>query len=332
MSAMTGGQSHSYFPQPQRPITVRDLAVGVGATLAFFFTVLVVPMMGIFASILTPLPTLLGFYRWGRPNGYWIPFGTLSIGCVVLAATGLLGSVLYLVELLLLGILTAKGMRRQWDIARIVGWASVSVFALGSVFFWVSHGGFQGDLFAGLEKEVHLAMAALIQQYGPQNAQMIAVEKSLESVVPLVVRLLPGLAAASILLIAWLNLLLARHLCRVQRVALPAWPAWSHWKSPELMVWPLIGAGLLVVTSAHPWQLVGLNLLIVLGSVYLLHGLAVVAFYFERWRLPGMLRGLGYGLIFLQQLVSLTVMVLGLFDLWLDFRHLTKKSVSDASP
>jgi uncharacterized protein YybS (DUF2232 family) len=132
-------------------------------------------------------------------------------------------------------------------------------------------------------------------------------------------------------LIAWLNLLLARHFCWVHRVALPPWPAWNRWKSPEVLVWPLIAAGFMVLVSNQTLTLIGLNLLIVLGAVYLLHGLAIVAFYFEKWKLPSIVRGIGYGLIFLQQLVSLVVMALGLFDLWLDFRRLTKKPVSDSS-
>lgn len=332
LSAMSDPSSQSYSLQPQRPITVKDLTIGVGATLVFFCLLLVVPMMGVVASVVTPLPTLLGFYRWGRPTGYWIPLGSLGISAALLALTGLFQTLVYLSELLLLGLLVAKGMRQQWAVASIVGWAGGTVFVIGGLLFWLAHGGGGAPLFAGLEGEVRVAMSALLEQYGgADNVQMTALKHSLEAVVPFVVRLLPGLAAGSILLIAWFNLLLASHFCRLHRLPLPAWPAWNQWKSPELLVWPLIAAMFLVLMGHSIPQLLGFNLLIVLGVIYLLHGLAVVAFYFERWKLPGLVRGLGYGLIFLQQLVSLVVMVLGLFDLWLDFRRLAKKPVSDAS-
>lgn len=324
--------SHSAFPQPQRPITLKDLVVGVGATLIFFFTVLVVPLMGVFASILTPLPTLLGYYRWGKPVGYWIPVSAVVLSALVLVAMGLTQSMFYLIELLLLGLLTAKGMRCQWGISKIIAQASLAVFAVATVVFWVSHGGLHGSVFKGLETEVQSAMTALIQQYGPDTGQTAFVEQGFQRIVPFVVRLLPGLAAASIILICWLNLLMARHFCRIHRVALPGWPAWSHWKSPEILVWPLIAAGFMILLPVHWLRLSGFNLLIALGAIYLLHGLAIVAFFFDQWKMPGLIRGLGYGLIFLQQFVSLLIMLLGLFDIWLDLRRLSKPATpSDAS-
>jgi hypothetical protein len=39
------------------------------------------------------------------------------------------------------------------------------------------------------------------------------------------------------------------------------------------------------------------------------------------------LRGIGYALIFLEQLFTLLVVGLGLFDLWGDFRRLNKRDL-----
>ncbi len=329
---MSEGPDSSSILAYQRSMSWRDLLVGVGATLLFFFTVPVVPMIGIFASVLTPLPTLLGYYRWGRPLGYWIPAGVLAVGAVMLAALGSLQSLGYLSELILLGLLLGKAMRANWSVDLTIGSSSLVVFVLGTVLFWIGHGGAPGGLFTGLEKELQLTLAAMFKAYGGDASQQAFFQSTLRELVPFLVRLLPGLAAASIVLIAWFNVLMARYYCRLNRVPQPAWQSWAHWKSPEPLVWIVIAAGFMAVLPLRSVKLVGLNLLLALGTVYLLHGLAIVVFYCERWKVPGLLRGLGYGLIFLQQFASLFVMLLGLFDIWFDFRKLSKKGAPGTAP
>jgi hypothetical protein len=76
--------------------------------------------------------------------------------------------------------------------------------------------------------------------------------------------------------------------------------------------------------------MVAMNVMMVLGTIYLFQGLSISAYYFQRWRLPGFFRGALYGFFFLQQFATLGVMLLGLFDLWFDFRRLSRKPVADA--
>jgi uncharacterized protein YybS (DUF2232 family) len=62
-----------------------------------------------------------------------------------------------------------------------------------------------------------------------------------------------------------------------------------------------------------------------MGTLYFLQGLAIVAFYFERWKMPLFIKGFVYVVLFLQQFASMVVAALGLFDVWFDFRKLVKK-------
>jgi len=75
---------------------------------------------------------------------------------------------------------------------------------------------------------------------------------------------------------------------------------------------------------------VGLNVLMVMGTIYLLQGFSILAFYFERWNLPRALRAFLYALLFVQQYLALGAVLLGLFDVWADFRRLSKKPVEPA--
>jgi uncharacterized protein YybS (DUF2232 family) len=73
---------------------------------------------------------------------------------------------------------------------------------------------------------------------------------------------------------------------------------------------------------------IALNLLLVIGAYYFAQGLAVIGFFFHKNKVPRFLRGLTYVLIVFQQIFTLLVVGLGLFDLWGDFRRLSKDKLT----
>lgn len=302
----------------------KELVFGIGTTLIFFFSLLLAPLAGIFSSLLSPLPTLLGFYRWGRPEGYAIPAGAALVGGLILSYLGLIRVMGYLLELLLLGLLLGDGMRRQWSIERTIGRAALIAFTIGALIFWFTHGGPGSPVFKNLEENVLTTAKEVFHQYNDLFPEKYIPMDQFRQIVAVMIRLLPGFALASTLFVAWLNLLLARRFCRIHRLPLPAWQEWSHWKSPDLLVWPVIACGfVLLLPSPFLLQILSLNILMVLGAIYLFQGLAVVVFYFQRWKLSPFFRGILYAVIFLQQIVTLGVVFLGLFDVWFDFRRLS---------
>jgi len=59
-------------------------------------------------------------------------------------------------------------------------------------------------------------------------------------------------------------------------------------------------------------------------SLYFFQGIAIAAFFFEKKKLPKMIRLFLYSLIGFQQIVLLFVIGMGFFDVWLDIRKLNK--------
>lgn len=325
MDVTTGQDGGREFRSAMTP---RDLAVGVGSTLALYLSGFWMPLMGIFLTVITPLPTLVGVYRWGRPAGYLIPAAAALIGFTVLLVLGFPRACVYLGELLLLGVFLAGGMRRERNVGRIVGEASLKIFAVGAVVFWLMHlrgGASFGDL---LEQKLIPAIREILEEL---DAGAGVSREELVSVIATLVAMLPGTVFAATVMISWFNLLLARRFCRTRGVALPAWKPWSQWKSPEVLVWAVIGSGFALMLPSSTGRIWAANLLIALGAVYLLHGFAVVVFYCDRWRVPALLRGIVYAVVFLQQVVSLAVVLLGLFDTWFDFRRLSGPKASEGA-
>lgn len=303
----------------------KELFLGIGGTLVFFFSALLIPMVGLFAGIFTPLPTLLFFYRWGPPWGYAIPGAAALLGIPVLMLLDLGHGIPYFLEMLVFGLFLGFGMRRHWSVEMVVGSASALVTAMGLLSLWVSLQGTEGGFFKALEDDLQSSITATLQQYGDLSRDQKAVTSAIQKVVPLIVRLFPAIAVTSAILISWMNLLVTRRYCRNHRILLPPWREWSHWKANELLVWVVIGAGFSQLLPMGVFRLVGLNVLLVAGTIYLLQGFSIMAFYFDRWNLPKPLRAFLYALLLLQQYLALGAVLFGLFDVWVDFRRLSGK-------
>jgi uncharacterized protein YybS (DUF2232 family) len=87
----------------------------------------------------------------------------------------------------------------------------------------------------------------------------------------------------------------------------------------------LIASGISAFLPLPGLQIIGLNGLLLVSLIYFMQGLGVVVFYLQRASVPPLLRSLAYVLLVIQPLFLLGVAALGLFDLWIDFRHTGKK-------
>jgi hypothetical protein len=97
----------------------------------------------------------------------------------------------------------------------------------------------------------------------------------------------------------------------------------KKWKAPELLVWPTIVAGFLVVIDQGLVSEVGLNFFKFFMAIYVIQGLSILSFVFELWGVNGIIRTLCYGLSLMMMLPL--VLSLGFFDLWFDFRSKFKQ-------
>lgn len=106
----------------------------------------------------------------------------------------------------------------------------------------------------------------------------------------------------------------------------------TRWKAPGLCVWLVILLGGSYFASTYgppmPWVLpVAVNGLLGVMGIFLLQGAMIVSYYVRRQR-EGIFRWMWYGLIILFFQTAVIVMVLlGVFDYWVDFRRIERKIV-----
>ncbi|HZV80931.1 MAG TPA: DUF2232 domain-containing protein, partial [Geobacteraceae bacterium] len=72
---------------------------------------------------------------------------------------------------------------------------------------------------------------------------------------------------------------------------------------------------------------IALNLLIVTGFVYFLQGLAVTLAFFRKIAVPGLVRVIFWLFLAFQPYMLLAVAIIGIFDIWGDFRNPREKNL-----
>jgi hypothetical protein len=141
------------------------------------------------------------------------------------------------------------------------------------------------------------------------------------------VELLPGWMASLCLLLGWVGTSLSGRLLSKlsSRVASP--PPFQLFVWPEPFVFGLIvSIGILAVAplmgDRAVWGLVGGCLLVLFGTAYFMVGLAITTFFFGKWKLHPFLRLLLYVALFMTPSSVPALSLLGVLDLWVDFRKL----------
>jgi uncharacterized protein YybS (DUF2232 family) len=94
------------------------------------------------------------------------------------------------------------------------------------------------------------------------------------------------------------------------------------------MVWGVIAAGFALFFPIASIRLLAINSLIVMSVIYVFHGLSIVLFFFNKYRVPKWARFGSYILIVFQQIFLVGLAFAGLFDQWIDFRKIHKKEES----
>lgn len=301
----------------------KDLATGIVVTCLAVAVCTVVPIAGLMGSAFIPVPLVFFRAKLGRPAATVIALAAL--GCAVLLGGRL--EVLFFGELLLIGFAMGELMARQWPLEKTVAAVCVAVMIAGLVGLLASSLGTGQGLLTTLSEGVryHLELSLqLYQQMGLSEDQLHFLESSIEGIQQVLVGMMPALVIDSTLMVTWISLLAARGVCQRRGLPFPDYGALNRWKAPELMVWGVIGSGVLLLVPTLAAKMVGLNGLAVFMVIYFFQGMAVVAFFFQKKQIPRLARMVLYGLIAVQQLVMLAVIGVGFFDTWFNFRKLGK--------
>jgi uncharacterized protein YybS (DUF2232 family) len=304
---------------------VKDIVNGAVITGLIFAVSVFLPIVGFFTAVLIPLPILFYRVKLGRLPGGAVPVLTAVIIAVILG--GLAVDALFFLGLLFTGFILGELVEQNLPIEKTIGYTCLAVLVAGFaalLFYSTARGTTIIEMVSTyVLKNLEITLA-LYKQMGIPVETIHRVEDSLDRIQYALVRIVPSLVLVSTLFVSWVSLLFAKPLFRRFGLAYPEFGALTTWSTPEKLVWGAIGCAIAMLQPATGIRLIGLNGMLIFMMIYFLHGIAIVAYFFDKKKFPRMARTFIYTLIAIQHVFALMVIALGFFDLWVNFRKLEK--------
>lgn len=220
------------------------------------------------------------------------------------------------------------GFTLAWAVEKrkTIAWAGLAAtllvlfgWLMGGLFFWQSTG--HNPYIEGLTA-MDQAFASMAETYKTSGnfppEVMIDIERGFDQARQKLPQVFPALLIMSAIAISWLNMTLGNRLLRRHAPEYTGWPPYRFWRLPENLVWLVILAGIFTLLPLSTISTVGLNGLLILGSIYFFQGLAVLFAMLERWDAPKPIRFFIYIFIFIQTYSIVLLAVLGIIDVWKD--------------
>jgi len=301
--------------------------LALASSIFLFVSGLSLPPLGILLFPFVVQPVLMFGLKYGVGGG----LGVLAVAIIVLAflATEEI-ALIYGIFAVMAGLLLAALGRVRVIEYLVVGIAAaVTTMTAGLMFYFY---GSWAAMFRDLRETLAQQLASAVRMQEKMGLPQAGLEKLQEQtpqMIGIMLQVLPALLLLSFAFIVLINILYLGRRFPERRGQWFTLHFLREWKGPEALVWGLIACGFALFVPGLGWLwAIALNLLLVIGACYFAQGLAVIAFFFHKNNVPRFLRGLTYVLIVFQQIFTLLVVGLGLFDLWGDFRRLRKNNLT----
>jgi len=318
------------------PFPVGVFLSTVSFSTALYLSLLALPRVGIFIAMFSGVPLVLAQIQF--------PAQLLGTGAMVTSggAIFLLGSLLHnpmpgLQVLIYIGwcglpaLLTAELLRRQVRILPMIFSVSFqTLFFLGGIglfLYMKTH----GQIWTGFAQTIHGALD-VVMNAAIKNSQTTLTPTDQARVLglePLIFRafigLLPGLLSSLALLTAvvvWattVGILEGRNLS-------PGTPGLDRWVLPDPFVFALIGSMALLLIPSFEIRVLGTNLIMLFGVLYVGQGAGVLLSYARKRRFGPWFWLVSGVFILIQPMFLMILGIVGLIDIWADFRQLRGKS------
>ena len=305
----------------------RILWWGIVATVGLYLVAAVFPIFGVLVSAVVPLPLLYIRAFYGRATALaLLGAGILAISLISTVWADAV-SMMFFLQLTVTGFVMGEIWERNLPMDRsmtysVAGSLGISLILLLFASLSQSVGPVEllrGDLQKNLEVSFELYGSLGMPVGSEQDLTELAQKMAAK-----ILEILPAIVIMGSAFLVWINLLLCNRLSAARIVLGPRWKDLTTWQAPERMIWTVVVFGFGALMPVSTVKIVAINFLFLVAMVYFFQGISITAYFFKNKGVPTFVRGMLYGLILIQQLLTLLVAALGLFDAWFDFRKLHK--------
>lgn len=281
---------------------------------------------------LVPLPVFYYLTRFGRQQA--VPMLGVAALCagIISAVFGSLPTLLFSFTVLPLGFILADAAYRKETVSQ-AGLKGIIYL----VTIWIAFAGLYAvlhqsnpykDLLQSIDQGLEEAPSLYFEDTEVSASTVQEIELLLQQLRQFIAVMFPALLLASVLFTVWLNLVLGNWLLKKKAPASAPWNHFRNWRLPEPLVWIAILAILGMLLPFQFVKIAGQNAAFVIGVLYLFQGLAILSAMLAKWLVPTPFRIAIYALLLIQDSGIILLAVVGLADVWADFRKIRKQDVA----
>jgi uncharacterized protein YybS (DUF2232 family) len=305
---------------------VQNVRSGMLILIAVFSLPAIHPNMTGWLSSLVPLPVFYYLICFGKEQGSTLIRNAILLSGGIALLFGSLPLLIFSLTLVPLGFVFFYAAQKKTPPVQ-TGFNGILVLGAAWLLFWTGLGIVEQinpyrELLAALDHGLSRAFNLYQEDSGLPADTLQNLETAVEQLKLFIPKILPALLFTGILYTVWMNQALGNWLLKKKNQSLAPWQDFKEWQLPDNLVWGLIlGAGALFFLNG-PLNTFGLNIVIALGALYFLQGLAVLVSLLHRWSVPRPLRLLIYGFLVMQTFGIVILSFIGLAEVWADFRKL----------
>lgn len=307
---------------------VLNIFLAVAISSVTFMAAALTPIVGPFVQLIVPLPVFYYSHRLGRLKGIAVFFLSVALVSAICNLYGFEVNFVMFAALGLFGFVLSETVKKNLSIERTVFHAILTVVIMAILFLVYLLKTTDINILTLTEAYIQKGVEESISVYaqlGMSAEQLNNLRDKAPHVVMIIIGLLPALMVVTGGSFVLVNIFLARELCKRTGLTFPDFGDLTRWKIPDQLIWFVIAAGISILLPWDHVRLIGLNFSILFMYVYLLQGLAISGYFFQKKRVHYAVRVVIYFLIFIQNFLLLVVVAIGVADVWMDFRKLNPK-------
>jgi uncharacterized protein YybS (DUF2232 family) len=280
-----------------------------------------------------PLPVFYYLTAQGRARGMNTLSAALLVTGLIATLTGAAAGFFFSATMLPVGYILARSAARK-DAPLRSGVMAFTILLIGWSFWSLLYGmvnsaSLYQDILSSLDQGLIAAGKAFKETSDLPVEQVLALEITVEKLRSVIPGIMPGLLMLTMVNTVFFNMALGQYLLRRKKQELSPWPPFAEWRLPEQLVALVIVSGIFILIPGGILRDIGFNLALLSGSLYLFQGLAVLISLLNKWQAPLSVRILIFLLVIFQAFGIIILVILGLADVWADFRKDRNKSDND---
>ena len=286
-------------------------------------------MLPVFSFLTVPLcvvPIVIISVRYGFKYGF---LTAVTAGLLVAILVEPLSAISLFLVVLFLGLSQGVSIRRNFSIPGVIlaglAGAMVAIVLIAFLVYFLNGVNLFSEQVRLFEESIAI-QEQLSLSYGLSAEEIATQQRFLNQIVESFSRVLP---ASIVVLSGWISAVccfISSRVLKRLRLKLPKNVSFKMLQMPWFFSWGyLLGLAALLFYNwfgvySETASMVGMNLLIIFGIIFFIQGLAIIFYFFEKYKLSFPAKALFFLLALFIQVMFQGLTWLGLFDTWFNYR------------